>query len=112
MLRASTGLAKQKELDLTMQYSNTSQPETDRLRHLIILPTYHEKVMELKDKLSAFHNHSWEIKDFGAFGAFEWGFIIIEIHDLQGYHNFKRDICNLVEKGAKYIYPEHIACWI
>jgi len=81
-------------------------------RHLIILPTPHEETLRLKEKLITFKNHGWEVKDFGAFGAFEWGFIIIEIKELQGYHNFKRDVCSLVEQDLKYVYPEHIVCWL
>jgi len=82
------------------------------LRHLIILPTPHEETLRLKEKLGTFENHGWEVKDFGAFGAFEWGFIIIEIKELQGYHNFKRDVCSLIEQDLKYVYPEHIVCWL
>jgi hypothetical protein len=81
-------------------------------RHLIILPTPHEETLRLKEKLLTFKNHGWKVRDFGAFGAFEWGFIILEIEELQGYHNFKRDICSLVEQGLKYVYPEHIVCWL
>lgn len=79
-------------------------------RHLIILPAPHEEVLHLKEKLLTFYNHGWKVRDFGAFGAFEWGFIILEIEELQGYHNFKQDICSLVEQGLKYVYPEHIVC--
>ena len=93
--------------------STTDQDLYDQaLRHLIILPTPHEETLRLKEKLVTFKNHGWEVKDFGAFGAFEWGFIIIEIKELQGYHNFKRDICSLVQQGLKYVYPEHIVCWL
>jgi hypothetical protein len=53
-----------------------------------------------------------EDKRFGAFGAFDCGFLIIEIDDLEGYHNFKRDMCSLIEQGLKYVYPEHIVCWL
>lgn len=79
-------------------------------RHLIVLPTSHEDVLHLRNKLMNFHHRGWEVKDFGAFGTFEIGFIILEIDDLQGYHNFKMDICSLVEQGIKYAYPEHIVC--
>jgi hypothetical protein len=81
-------------------------------RHFIILPTHHEDVLRLKDKLLTFHNRGWKVRDFGAFGAFDCGFLIIEIDDLEGYHTFKRDICSLVEQGLKYVYPEHIVCWL
>ena len=99
-----------------MEHPNGSQPNKDEdekaLRHLIVLPTDHSKVLQLKDKLLSFHDRGWEVKDFGAFGAFEWGFIIIEIYDLQGYRNFKKDTCSLAEQGMEYVYPEHVACWI
>ncbi len=65
-------------------------------RHFIILPTNHEDVLHLKDKLLNFHDHGWKVRDFGAFGAFDCGFLIIEIHDLEGYHTFKRDMCSLI----------------
>ena len=95
---------------------NTSNTNKDlhnqALRHLIILPTPHEDTLRLKEKLLTFSNHGWEVKGFGAFGAFEWGFIIIEIRELQGYHNFKKDVCSLVEQDLKYVYPEHIVCWL
>ena len=81
-------------------------------RHLIILPTPHEDVLRLKEKLLTFRDRGWQVKDFGAFGAFEWGFILIEIEEFQGYYHFKRDICSLVEQGLKYVYPEHIVCWL
>jgi hypothetical protein len=48
-------------------------------RHFIILPTHHEDVLHLKDKLSNFHEHGWKVRDFGAFRAFDCGFLIIEI---------------------------------
>jgi hypothetical protein len=91
-----------------------SQFETQNsvTRHLVILPTPHEDVLRLKEKLLTFRDRGWQVKDFGAFGAFEWGFIIIEIDEFQGYHHFKRDICSLVEQGLKYVYPEHIICWL
>jgi hypothetical protein len=85
---------------------------TDLGRNLIILPTSHEDVLSLKDKLSTFSNRQWQVRDFGAFGTFELGFILIEIRSLQGYHNFKRDICSLAQQGLKYAYPEHIICWL
>jgi hypothetical protein len=84
----------------------------DTGRNLIILPTTHEDVLRLKDKLSTFSDRQWQIQDFGAFGTFELGFILIEINSLQGYHNFKRDICNLAQQGLKYAYPEHALCWL
>src|SRR5204863_203622 len=62
---------------------------TDTGRNLIILPTSHEDVLCLKDKLSTFSNRQWQVRDFGAFGTFELGFILVEINSLQGYHNFK-----------------------
>ncbi len=67
------------------------QLEAQRLvpRHFVILPTNHEDVLRLKDKLLNFRNNRWKIRDFGAFGAFDCGFLIIEIDDLEGYHNFK-----------------------
>jgi hypothetical protein len=80
---------------------------TDRGRNLIILPTSHEDVLSLKDRLSSFSNRQWQVRDFGAFGTFELGFILIEISSLQGYHNFKRDICSLTRQGLKYAYPEY-----
>jgi len=93
--------------------SNTNKNlHNQALRHLIILPTPHEDTLRLKEKLLTFNNHGWEVKDFGAFGAFEWGFIIIEIKELQGYHNFKKDVCSLLEQDLKYVYPEHIVCWL
>jgi len=85
---------------------------TDPGRNLIILPTSHEDVLSLKDKLSSFRNHEWQVQDFGAFGTFEIGFLLIEIDSLQGYHNFKRDICSLAQQGLKYAYPEHALCWL
>jgi len=81
-------------------------------RHFVILPTHHEDVLRLKDKLLAFQNHGWKVRDFGAFGAFDCGFLVIEIHDLGEYHAFKRDMCSLIEQGLKYVYPEHIVCWL
>lgn len=81
-------------------------------RHFIILPTNHEDVLRLKDKLLSFRGGGWNIRDFGAFGAFDCGFLIIEIYDLEGYHTFKRDMCSLIEQGLKYVYPEHIVCWL
>ena len=92
-----------------MQQSATN---TDLGRNLIILPTSHEDVLSLKDKLSTFSNRQWQIQDFGAFGTFELGFILIKINSLQGYHNFKRDICSLAQQGLKYAYPEHAMCWL
>ena len=92
-----------------MQQSATN---TDIGRNLIILPTSHEDVLRLKDKLSSFSNRQWQVQDFGAFGTFELGFILIEIDSLQGYHNFKRDICSLAQQGLKYAYPEHAVCWL
>jgi len=96
--------------------TNITHPqfETQNLapRHLIILPTPHEDTLRLKEKLLTFSDRGWKVRDFGAFGAFEWGFIILEIEEFQGYHNFKRDICSLVEQGLKYVYPEHIVCWL
>jgi hypothetical protein len=89
--------------------SKTQKPAT---RHFIILPTHHEDVLRLKDKLLAFQNHGWKVRDFGAFGAFDCGFLVIEIHDLEEYHAFKRDMCSLIEQGLKYVYPEHIVCWL
>ena len=90
------------------------QPTTynDKERNLVILPTSHEDVLRLKDKLSTFHNRQWQVHDFGAFGTFELGFVLIEIESLQGYHNFKRDICSLAQQGLKYAYPEHALCWL
>lgn len=85
---------------------------TNRGHNLIILPTSHEDVLRLKDKLSSFHNREWRVQDFGAFGTFELGFILIEIDSLQGYHNFKKDICSLAQQGLKYVYPEHTLCWL
>ena len=85
---------------------------TDTGRNLIILPTSHEDVLCLKDKLSTFSNRQWQVRDFGAFGTFELGFILVEINSLQGYHNFKRDICSLAQQGLKYAYPEHALCWL
>jgi hypothetical protein len=81
-------------------------------RHFIILPTNHEDVLRLKDKLLNFHNHGWKVRDFGAFGTFDCGFLIIEIHNLEEYQTFKSDMCGLIEQGLKYIYPEHIVCWL
>ncbi len=92
-----------------MQQSATG---TDIGRNLIILPTSHEDVLSLKDKLSTFSNREWQVQDFGAFGTFEFGFLLIEISSLQGYHNFKRDICSLAQQGLKYAYPEHALCWL
>jgi len=90
------------------------QPTTDTNKghNLIILPTSHEDVLSLKDKLSTFSNRQWQVQDFGAFGTFELGFLLIEIDNLQGYHNFKRDICSLAQQGLKYAYPEHALCWL
>ena len=81
-------------------------------RHFIILPTNHENVLHIKEKLLNFHDHGWKIRDFGAFGAFDCGFLVIEIHDLEGYYAFKKDICSLLEQGLRYVYPEHIVCWL
>lgn len=92
-----------------MQQSATN---TDTGRNLIILPTSHEDVLRLKDKLLTFLNRQWQVRDFGAFGTFELGFILIETNSLQGYHNFKRDICSLAQQGLKYAYPEHAICWL
>lgn len=90
------------------------EPETQNLatRHFVILPTHHEDVLRLKDKLRTFQNHGWKVRDFGAFGAFDCGFLVIEIHNLEEYHAFKRDMCSLIEQGLKYVYPEHIVCWL
>jgi hypothetical protein len=85
---------------------------TSRGHNLVILPTSHEDVLRLKDKLSSFCNREWQVQDFGAFGTFELGFILIEIDSLQGYHNFKKDICSLAQQGLKYAYPEHALCWL
>jgi hypothetical protein len=62
-----------------------SQFETQNsvTRHFVILPTHHEDVLRLKDKLRTFENHGWKVRDFGAFGAFDCGFLVIEIHDLE-----------------------------
>jgi len=84
----------------------------DAGRNVIILPTTHEDILSLKDKLSSFRNREWQVQDFGAFGTFEIGFLLIEIDSLQGYHNFKRDICSLAQQGLKYAYPEHALCWL
>jgi hypothetical protein len=94
--------------------STQSQFETQNhaARHFIILPTHHEDVLHLRDKLINFHHHGWEVRDFGAFGAFDCGFLIIEIHGLEEYHMFKKDMCSLIEQGIKYVYPEHIVCWL
>lgn len=92
-----------------MQQSAT---EAGKGHNLIILPTSHEDVLSLKDKLSSFYNRQWQVQDFGAFGTFELGFILIEIDSLQGYHNFKRDVCSLAQQGLKYVYPEHAVCWL
>lgn len=92
-----------------MQQSTTY---TNLGRNLVILPTSHEDVLCLKDKLSTFSNRQWQVHDFGAFGTFELGFILIEINSLQGYYNFKRDICSLAQQGLKYAYPEHALCWL
>jgi hypothetical protein len=81
-------------------------------RNLIILPTSHEDVLRLKDKLSTFSNRQWQVQDFGAFGTFELGFILIEIDSLQGYYNLKRDIYSLAQQGLRYAYPEHALCWL
>ena len=86
--------------------------DTSRSRNLIILPTSHEDVLNLKDKLSSFSNRQWQVQDFGAFGTFEIGFLLIEIDSLQGYHNFKKDIRSLAQQGLKYAYPEHAICWL
>jgi hypothetical protein len=59
---------------ITQIQSETQNPAP---RHLIILPTPHEDVLRLKEKLLTFQNRGWQVKDFGAFGAFEWGFIIM-----------------------------------
>jgi hypothetical protein len=85
---------------------------TDRGRNLIILPTSHEDVLSLKDRLSTFPDRQWQVRDFGASGTFELGFILIKISSLQGHHNFKRDICSLTQQGLKYAYPEHAVCWL
>jgi hypothetical protein len=84
----------------------------DAGRNVIVLPTTHEDILSLKDKLSSFRNREWQVQDFGAFGTFEIGFLLIEIDSLQGYHNFKRDICSLAQQGLKYAYPEHALCWL
>lgn len=86
--------------------------DTNTGHNLIILPTSHEDVLSLKDKLSSFSNRQWQVQDFGAFGTFEFGFLLIEINSLQGYHNFKKDICSLAQQGLKYAYPEHALCWL
>lgn len=86
--------------------------QNQAIRHFIILPTHHEDVLRLKDKLSHFHGHGWKVRDFGAFNAFDCGFLIIEIHTLEEYQIFKSDICSLIEQGLKYVYPEHIVCWL
>jgi hypothetical protein len=90
------------------------QSRGDREQKPHMGPICSQRVAQLliKEKLLTFHNRGWQVKDFGAFGAFEWGFIIIEIDEFQGYHHFKRDICSLVEQGLKYVYPEHIVCWL
>ncbi len=96
----------------THSQSETQNPVT---RHFVILPTHHEDVLRLKDKLRTFQNHGWKVRDFGAFGAFgafDCGFLVIEIHDLEEYHAFKKDMCSLLEQGLKYVYPEHIICWL
>jgi hypothetical protein len=85
---------------------------TNTGRNLIILPTSHEDVLRLKDKLLTFSNRQWQVQDFGAFGTFELGFILIEIDSLQGYYNLKRDICSLAQQGLRYAYPEHALCWL
>jgi hypothetical protein len=98
---------------MTIQITHLgSEIQNPTARHFVILPTHHEDVLRLKDKLRAFQNHGWKVRDFGAFGAFDCGFLIIEIDNLQGYHFFKRDICGLLEQGLKYVYPEHIVCWL
>jgi hypothetical protein len=84
----------------------------DAGRNVIVLPTTHEDILSLKDKLSSFRNREWQVQDFGAFGTFEIGFLLIEFDSLQGYHNFKRDICSLAQQGLKYAYPEHALCWL
>jgi hypothetical protein len=81
--------------------------EADTGRNLVVLPTSHEDVLSLKDKLSTFSNRQWQVQDFGAFGTFEFGFLLIEIGSPQGYRNFKKDICSLTQQGLKYAYPEH-----
>ena len=44
-------------------------------RHFIILPTPHEDTLRLKEKLLTFNDRGWKVRDFGAFGAFEWGLL-------------------------------------
>src|SRR5215471_14567937 len=82
------------------------------MRHFIILPTHHEDVLRLKDKLLMFQNHGWNVRDFGAFGAFDCGFLVIEIHNIEEYHTFKRDLCSLLEQGLRYVYPaqRYVSC--
>jgi len=55
-------------------YPTHSQSEIQNpiTRHLVILPTPHEDVLRLKEKLLTFRDRGWQVKDFGAFGAFEW----------------------------------------
>src|SRR5215469_14247628 len=110
------GLAQpQRRLGNHMTIQTTHfESETQNLatRHFVILPTHHEDVLRLKDKLRTFQDHGWKVRDFGAFGAFDCGFLVIEIHNLEEYHTFKRDMCSLLEQGLKYVYPEHIVCWL
>ena len=55
--------------------TNTTHPQFETqnpaTHHLVILPTPHEDVLRLKEKLLIFQNRGWQVKDFGAFGAFE-----------------------------------------
>jgi len=56
----------------TIPYSQTNETVSNPVtRHLVILPTPHEDVLRLKEKLLIFQNRGWQVKDFGAFGAFE-----------------------------------------
>ena len=98
---------------MTIQITHLeSETQNPTARHFVILPTHHEDVLRLKDKLRTFQNHGWRVRDFGAFGAFDCGFLVIEIHSLEEYQLFKSDMCSLIEQGLKYVYPEHIVCWL
>lgn len=87
----------------------------DAGRNVIVLPTTHEDILSLKDKLSSFRHREWQVQDFGAFGTFEIGFLLIEIDSLQGYHNFNRDsntpILNMLCAGYPSKQGHTPDCW-
>jgi len=84
--------------------TNITHPqfETQNLapRHLIILPTPHEDTLRLKEKLLTFSDRGWKVRDFGAFGAFEWVSLSLRLKNSKGTTILRETSAVLLSKAS------------